>query len=41
MEAINENYVDLEAGEENDALVARLKPGVDKVYRQTLSAVEL
>ena len=28
--AINENWEDLEAGEENDALVVRLKPGAEK-----------
>ena len=29
--AINENWVDLEAGEENDALVVRLKPWAEKI----------
>ena len=28
--AINENWEDLEAGEENDALVVRLRPGAEK-----------
>jgi len=29
--AINENCADLEAGEENDTLVVRLKPGTEKI----------